>query len=71
MLKLTRLSLRWRMEGLNTSRTAGLVLEVMIRFLSTSRSAGQVVNSLTWSVLISEQFLDDTELMLYCGQMDE
>jgi hypothetical protein len=40
----------------NTSRTAGLVLEAVTRFLSTSGSAGRVVNALTWSILISEQF---------------
>jgi hypothetical protein len=56
MLKLTRSSLKWRMGDPNTSRTAGLVLEVVTRFLSTSRSAGQVVNALTGSVPVSEQF---------------
>jgi hypothetical protein len=44
------------MEDPNTSRTAGLVLDVVTRFLSTSGSTGRVVNVLTSSLLISEQF---------------
>jgi hypothetical protein len=52
----------------STSRTAGLVLEAVTRFLTTSRSTKRMVNTLTWSVLISEQFSDDAELMLDCGQ---
>jgi hypothetical protein len=56
MLKRTRPSSRQRMEDPNTSRTAGLVLEAVTRFLSTSGSAGRVVNALTWSALLSKWF---------------
>jgi hypothetical protein len=61
-VKLTRSSLRQRMGDLNTSRTAGLVLEVIMRFLITFGSARQVKNTLAWSVVISRQILGDTEL---------
>jgi hypothetical protein len=67
MLKFTRPSLRRRTEDLNTSRTAGLVLEAVTRFLTTSGSATQGVNALTWSVLMSEQFSGNAALMLDCG----